>query len=164
MVFENVAVTNSTRFKTYSLKFSLVRLRKRFIESFSLDSFYFRILSLPLLLSMCNYFYYLINLLFFSSFNLTELVEKIELFSWFLFCILVIWKKKRKKKRIIVFRTLWNVTRFRRNERIIHPSYSIYRVFLLLFVLYFFDKNSNNSLKLWWRNASSLIMFMKLHW
>lgn len=98
MVFENVAVTNSTRFKTYSLKFSLVRLRKRFIESFSLDSFYFRILSLPLLLSMCNYFYYLINLLFFSSFNLTELVEKIELFSWFLFCILVIWKKKRKKK------------------------------------------------------------------
>lgn len=98
MVFENVAVTNSTRFKTYSLKFSLVRLRKRFIESFSLDSFYFRILSLPLLLSMCNYFYYLINLLFFSSFNLTELVEKIELFSWFLFWILVIWKKKRKKK------------------------------------------------------------------
>lgn len=163
MVFENVALPNSTRFKTSSLKFSLVRLRKRFIESFSLDSFYFRILSLPLLLSMCNYFYYLINLLFFSSFNLTELVEKIEL-NIFLISILnsCYLKEKKKKKRIIVFRTLWNVTRFRRNERIIHPSYSIYRVFLLLFVLYFFDKNSNNSLKLWWRNASSLIMFMKL--
>lgn len=138
MVFENVAVTNSTRFKTYSLKFSLVRLRKRFIESFSLDSFYFRILSLPLLLSMCNYFYYLINLLFFSSFNLTELVEKIELFSWFLFWILVIWKKKRKKKRIIVFRTLWNVTRFRRNERIIHSLLILFIEFFFFFLFYIF--------------------------
>lgn len=100
MVFENVALPNSTRFKTSSLKFSLVRLRKRFIESFSLDSFYFRILSLPLLLSMCNYFYYLINLLFFSSFNLTELVEKIEL-NIFLISILnsCYMKEKKKKKK-----------------------------------------------------------------